>query len=316
MTTLGRLLRVLTTFSLAGCVCAQTGPGTHPDLTGIWNSSSATPLERPAQLRDKEFFTSEEAARWEQQTAARLEDPPPGTAKGIGTYSNAVWREYNNKVSKTMRTSVITDPPDGHIPPLTPAAEAIRRQRQQEIQSPAGAEDLGLQDQCLVFETSAPPMTPFSYNSNYQIIQNDDVVMIETEMIHDTRIIPLDRRAHPPSSVRLWLGDSIGHWEGNTLVVDSTNYNDAGGFYGGAGGMWGWDRNLHVTERFSLLDANTILYRFEVDDPTAYTKPWKGELTMSRAPGPIYEYSCHENNIAVPNLLKAYHLNAPAGNPQ
>ena len=126
--------------------------------------------------------------------------------EGIGTYSNAIWREYNNKILKTMRTSVITDPPDGHIPPLTPAAEAIRRHRQQGIQSPAGADDLGLQDQCLVFETSVPPVPPFSYNSNYQIIQNGDVLMIEAEMIHDTRIIPLDGRAHPPSSVRLWLG--------------------------------------------------------------------------------------------------------------
>jgi hypothetical protein len=214
---------------------------------------------------------------------------------------------------KTLRTSVITDPPDGRIPPLTPAAAAVKRQRQERIDHPLGAEDLGLQDQCLVFGTSVPPMNPFSYNSNYQIIQTGSTIMIHAEMIHDTRVISLDGRAHLPSNVRLWLGDSVGHWEGNTLVVDTTNFNDAGGFYGGAGGMLGWDRNLHVVERFSLLDADTILYRFEVDDPGAYTKPWKGELTMSRTASPIYEYSCHEGNIAVPNLLKAYHLDGSDG---
>ena len=132
--------------------------------------------------------------------------------------------------------------------------------------------------------------------------------MINVEMIHDTRIIPLNGRAHLPSNVRLWLGDSVGHWEGSTLVVDTANFNDGGGFYGDAGGMFGWDRNLHVVERFSLLDPNTILYRFEVDDPTAFTRPWKGELTMDRAPGPIYEYACHEGNYALPNLLNIFRV--------
>jgi hypothetical protein len=202
--TFGRLVRVIPFLTLASTIAAQVPTaGAHPDLAGIWNSSSATPLERPAQLRDKEFFTKEEAAQWEQQTAARLEDPPPGTAKGIGTYSNAVWREYRNEVVKTLRTSVVTDPPDGRIPPLTPAAAAVRRQRQERIDHPRGAEDLGLQDQCLVFGTSAPPMNPFSYNSNYQIIQAGSAVMIHAEMIHDTRVISLDGRAHLPSNVRL-----------------------------------------------------------------------------------------------------------------
>jgi hypothetical protein len=149
-------------------------------------------------------------------------------------------------------------------------------------------------------------MIPYSYNSNYQIVQTGQALMIQVEMIHDTRIIALDGRPHVGSAVRLWLGDAVGHWEGNTLVVDTTNFNDGGGFYGDAGGMFGWDRNLHVVERFSLLDPNTLLYRFEVDDPTAFTKPWKGELTMSRVPGPVYEYACHEGNYALPNLLNGY----------
>jgi hypothetical protein len=156
-------------------------------------------------------------------------------------------------------------------------------------------------------------MIPYSYNSNYQIVQTNDVLMIHVEMAHDTRIIPLDGRPHLPSNVRLWLGDSVGHWEGSTLVVDTANFNDGGGFFGDAGGMFGSDRNLHVVERFSLLDADTILYRFEVDDPTAFTRPWKGELTMARAAGPIYEYACHEGNYAVPNLLNGFRAGEPAG---
>ena len=280
---------------------------THPDFAGIWNSATATPLERPAEFASKEYFTPKEAADWERQSASHNQDPTPeAAAKSVGTY-NVAFREFGSKVVKTLRTSIITDPPDGHLPALTPAARERKRSREDLLRHPRGARDLGLQDQCLIFVTAVPPMIPYSYNSNYQIIQTDKAVMIQVEMIHDTRIIPLDGRPHPPSNVRLWLGDSVGHWEGGTLVVDTANFNDAGGFYGDAGGMFGWDRNLHVIERFSMLDPNTILYRFEVDDPTAFTRPWKGELTMSRAPGPIYEYACHEGNYALPNLLNAFH---------
>jgi hypothetical protein len=214
---------------------------------------------------------------------------------------------------KTLRTSIITDPPDGRIPALTLAAAAEKRRRQEVLRHPVSAKNLGLQDQCLIFVTAVPPMTPYSYNSNYQFIQTKDELMIQVEMIHDTRIIALNGRPHLPPDVRLWLGDSVGHWEGKTLVVDTTNFNDAGGFYGDAGGMFGWDRNLHVVERFSFLDADTILYRFEVDDPTAFTRPWKGELTIARTPGPIYEYACHEGNYALPNLLSSFRAGEPEG---
>jgi hypothetical protein len=216
-------------------------------------------------------------------------------------------------VVKTLRTSLITDPPDGRIPALTPTAAAERHRRQELLRHPGGAKDLGLQDRCLIFVTAVPPMTPYSYNSNYQFIQTNDTLMIHVEMIHDTRIIALNGRPHLPSNVRLWLGDSIGHWEGRTLVVDTANFNDAGGFFGDAGGMFGSDRNLHIVERFSLLDAYTILYRFEVDDSTAFTRPWKGELTMARASGPLYEYACHEGNYALPNLLTGFRAGEPSG---
>ena len=279
----------------------------HPDFAGIWNSATATPLERPARLKDKAFFTPQEAAEWERQADTQNQEPSAAeAARSVGTY-NVAFREFGSHVVKTLRTSIVTDPPDGRIPPLTPAAAAEKRRRTEMLRHPAGAEDLGLQDQCLVFVTAVPPMIPYSYNSNYQIIQTRDRLVIHAEMIHDTRVIPLDGRAHLPSSVRLWLGDSVGHWESNTMVVDTTNFNDGDGFYGVAGGMFGWDRNLHVVERFSLMDANTILYRFEVDDPTAFTRPWKGEFTMTRGSGPIYEYACHEGNYALPDLLQGLH---------
>jgi len=279
---------------------------THPDFSGIWNSSTATPLQRSPQLKDKPFFTKEEAAAFEHQTAARNIDRPIKPTDTPDTQSyNEAWYEHSARVVKTLRTSIVTDPSDGRLPALTPSAEALKQKHLQGMKHPMSVDDLGLQDRCLAFPTSAPPMLPYRYNSNYQIIQTADQLMIYSEMGHDVRIIPLDGSAHLPADIRLWLGDSVGHWEGNTLVVDTTNFNDADGFYGDAGGMYGWDRNMHVIERFSLMDQDTILYEFSVDDPTAFTKPWKGEYTISRGTAQIFEYACHEGNYAVPNLMKS-----------
>jgi hypothetical protein len=298
---------VVPTFRSA--VARQSGqkgtPVSRPSFDGIWNSATTTPLERPVQLKDKAFFTPEEAAAWERQITGRNQEPAPGTAAprtGTGTY-NTFFREFGTRTVKTLRTSIITDPPDGRIPALTPAAAAVKQRRLAGIKSPARAQDTGLQDRCLAMVTAGPPMLPYSYNSNYHIIQTADSVVIHAEMIHDTRIIRLGGRPHLPSSIRLWKGDSVGRWEGDTLVVDTTNFNDGGGFYGDAGGNFGWDRNLHLIEQFSLLDKDTLLYRFEVDNPTAFTRPWKGELTMTRASGPMYEFACHEGNYALSNML-------------
>jgi hypothetical protein len=283
--------------------------GARPNLEGIWNSATATPLERPAALKDKPFFTPEEAAQWERDFIQRNQEPSPPAAgqkrTGTGTY-NTFYREYGTRTVKTLRTSIVTEPPDGRIPPLTPAAAAIKRHKLERLKTFENPEDLGLQDRCLTFLTAGPPMLPYTYNSNYQVIQTKDAVVIHAEMIHDTRIIHMDGRPHLPPAVRLWSGDSIGRWEGNTLVVDTTNFNDGGGFYGDAGGNFGWDRNLHLIERFSLFDADTLLYRFEVDNPTAFTQPWKGELTLTRSTGNIYEFACHEGNYSLVNMLRGY----------
>jgi hypothetical protein len=309
-----RRVQVLFLFAAALCLmlgfAAQPDPARRapPDFEGIWNSATVTPLERPLHLKEKAFFTPEEAAEWERQVAERNQEPSPeavARSTGTGTY-NTFYREFGTRTVKTLRTSIVTDPPDGRIPALTPEAAQIKRRRVEALKNVESAQDTGLQDQCLAFLTAGPPMLPYSYNSNYQIIQTKDAFVVHAEMIHDARIIRLDGRPHLTPEIRLWLGDSIGRWEGDTLVVDTTNFNDSGGFYGEAGGNFGWDRNLHLIERFSLLDPDTLLYRFEIDNPTAFTQPWKGELTMVRSPGPIYEYACHEGNYSLPNMLRGY----------
>lgn len=303
-------LRLMAILVLASAlVSGQRGNGDRrPNFEGVWNSATATPLERPRELKDKPFFTPEEAARWEHDFAQRNAEPPPqAAAKGAGTGTyNTVYREWGTRVVKTLRTSIVTDPADGRIPALTPAAAEIKRRRLDGLKKFENPEDLGLQDQCLTFLTAGPPMLPYSYNSNYQIVQTNDAVLVHAEMIHDARIIHLDGRPHLPSAMRSWLGDSIGRWEGDTLVVDTTNFNDGGGFYGDAGGNFGWDRNLHVVERFRRFDADTLLYQFEIDNPTAFTQPWKGELTMTRSGERIYEYACHEGNYSLSNMLRGY----------
>lgn len=306
----GRILLALVTICI-GCPWAAEvkaeSKGAHPDFEGVWTTATATPLERPARLKDKQVFSPEEAAEWERQAAARNQDPAEAKKDTFASY-NALFYEHGTKLSKTLRTSIITDPPDGRIPALTPAAAAEKTRRQDLLRHASVPRDLGLQDQCIVFVSAVPPMLPYIYNSNYQIIRTDREVMINVEMIHDTRVIRLDRQTHLSPDVRLWLGDSIGHWEGGTLVVDTTNFKEGGGFFGEAGGMYASDKNLHVVERFSQVDRNTILYRFEVDDPTVYTRPWKGELTMEQTRGPIYEYACHEGNYALPDLLNGFRV--------
>jgi hypothetical protein len=293
---------------LPAALSGQTAP--RPNFEGIWNSATITPIERPANLRDKPFLTRAEADRLEREAAARNGEETKeqiATSKGTGTY-NAFFREWGTTVVKTLRSSIVTDPPDGRIPPLTPAADALRRERVEAIKKAENPEDLGLQDQCVAFLTAGPPMLPYSYNSNYQIVQAPDAILIYAEMIHDARIVYMDGRGHAPANLRSSLGDSIGRWDGATLVVDTTNFIDGRGYYGEAGGNFAWDRNLHLIERFRLLDSNTLLYQFEIDDPTAYTRPWKGELTLQRSNERIFEFACHEGNYSLTNMMRGYRI--------
>jgi hypothetical protein len=272
----------------------------QPDLQGIWNNATLTPLERPRELAGKEFFTEAEAAEYARQLRARnnadRRDSNAETDLAVGY--NDVWWERGSAVVSTRRTSLIVDPPDGRVPPLTPEAErratdaaAARRARPAD-----GPEDRSLADRCIVRGSVGPPMLPAGYNNNYQIVQAPEFVVILIEMIHDVRIIPLDARPHLSKKVQRLTGDSRGRWEGTTLVVETTNFTGKTNFRGSG-------EHLRVVERFTRTDESTLLYQFTVDDPQSFTRPWTGEIPMKRAEGPIFEYACHEGNLSMENIL-------------
>ena len=291
----------------------------RPDLQGVWASDSATPLERPEELADKATLTEEEVATLQARAAelfngetdaafgdsifravlADRDDYKSGDGvteenpEGTGNY-NQFWlidRWFDN------RTSLIVDPANGRIPPLTPEGEAQRQARAEarrgRNEPPRGHEDLGGM-RCL---GGRVPMTGRGYNSNYQIVQTPGYVAILMEMQHDTRIIPLDGRPHRSPDVRGNLGDSRGHWEGDTLVVETTNLKQ--------GGRNGSSNSLQLVERFTRVDRDTLQYEYTMNDPTTWTRPWTARVFMRPAPGTgvIYEFACHEGNYAVPNTL-------------
>src|SRR5712691_8727430 len=240
----------------------------QPDLQGIWTNATITPLERPKELAGKPFFSAQEAAEYEkrvlQETNKDRRDGDPEA--DVGRAYNDAWWDRGTRVVPTRRTSMVVDPSDGRVPPLTAEAQKAAAARTAALKRPAeGPEDRGLPERCILWPTAGPPMLPSAYNNNYQIYQVPGYVVIFIEMIHDFRIIPLDRRPHLPQNIRQWLGDSRGHWEGATLVVDTTNFTDKTPFRGS-------DRNLHLIERFTRTDAETILYEFTVDNPTAFTR--------------------------------------------
>jgi len=273
----------------------------QPDLRGDWSNASLTPFERPAEFAGKEFFTAEEAATFTKTMLDRSNRDRRGATpqEDVGGAYNEAWFERGTKVAPNLRTSIVVDPADGKVPPLTPAArEAAAARAAGQRGLPDGPEDFPLPVRCVLWPTAGPPMVPGPYNNNYRIVQTRDYVAIDVEMIHDVRIIPVDGRPHISSAIRQWMGDSTGHWEGDTLVVDTTNFTDKTHFRGS-------DQNLHVIERFTRTGADTLQYRFTIDDPTAFTKPWTGEIAMGRAPGPLYEYACHEGNYSLANMLGA-----------
>jgi hypothetical protein len=279
-------------------------PDGQPDLQGVWVNPTITPFERPVNLANKPFLTEQEAAELERQAAENQVDraPKPGDP---GTYNQA-WTDAGTKVVSTRQSSLVVDPPNGRVP-LTPWAESKRDYNLAHIAD--SYEYQTTWDRCI---TRGVPggMFPAGYNNAYQIIQAPGYVVIRYEMIHNARIIPLDGRPHLPSSVRLWDGDPRGHWEGDTLVVDTTNYNDKGMIATSAatGRIRGVPQSeaLHVVERFTRTDQNTILYEASIDDAKAYIRPWKVTIPLTREPGyAVYEYACHEGNQAMGNILSA-----------
>jgi hypothetical protein len=271
-------------------------PDGQPDLQGFWTNSTLTPLERPKELAGKSVFTEEEAVEYQKRLQEQADEAPPGLEAGRAI--GAFWFERGNVVAG-RRTSLIVDPPDGRVPPLTPAAQkqVAARARERNLHPTDGPEDRSLPERCLLWPSAGPPMLPTAYNSNYQIVQGPGYVAILVEMIHDARIIPLDSRPHPGSNIRQWLGDSSGRWDGNTLTVDTTNFTGKTGFRGSG-------ENLHLVERLTLTDPNTIRYEFTADDPATFTRSWKAEIPMRRTQGPIFEYACTEGNYALADILK------------
>ncbi len=274
----------------------------QPDLQGVWTNATITPFERPTELAGKPVLTKEEAAELEKKAADNRVDRPP-KAGDVGSY-NQFWFDSGTKVVSTRQTSLVVDPPDGRVP-IKPAAEA---KRDYDLAHVADSyEHMSVWDRCITRGVPAG-MFPAGYNNAYQIVQSPGSVVILYEMIHEARIIPLDGRPHSPSNIRQWNGDSRGHWEGNTLVVDTTNYNGKGWIATSAatGRVKGIPQSeaLHVVERFTRAAADTISYEVTIDDPNVYTRPWKVAIPLTRDPEyQLYEYACQEGNHAVETIL-------------
>ena len=282
-------------------------PDGRPDLQGIWDFRTITPMERPSRFADKEVLTDQEAAEFERQavedrnadthretTAAGIINGAAATADVALAY-NDFWWDRGTKVVGTKRTSLVLDPPDGRIPPLTPEGKKRLEAQDAARERPAeGPEDRGVGERCILGFNSGPPMVPGGYNQNVHLVQTRDHVVLVNEMVHNARIVPLDGRSH--GRIRQWVGDSRGRWEGDTLVIDTRNFYDVTAFRGSS-------PNLHLVERFTRVDADTLLYEFTVDDPTTWTKPWTAAIPMTKTQDQIYEYACHEGNYAMFGLL-------------
>jgi hypothetical protein len=273
-------------------------PDGRPDLQGTWNFATVIPFERPKELEGKQVLTDEEAAKIEAAAAARLVDSKPREGD-TGTY-NRFWVDQTAKLFGSRQTSLIVDPPDGKLPPLTPKGTKAQADVTEARKRNAGPEDRSPGDRCILGFNAGPPMVPGAYNQMVQVFQVPGYVVLANEMIHNARIIPTDGRPH--GTLRQWAGDSRGRWEGDTLVIDTINFRDEG--VGALNALLQvTDKDMHLVERFKRVDADTLLYEYTVDDPTVWTKPWSVSLPMQRTQDLIYEYACHEGNYAMPHIL-------------
>ena len=283
-------------------------PDGRPDLQGVWDFRTITPLQRPKALGNKKVLSAEEAARFEEQENTRQNRDLMDLEKGPGSVYpkggvvpyNEFWYDRGNKLID-RRTSLIVDPPDGRLPPWTPegerraaAREAENRDSQGEHPHADSYEDLPLSVRCIIGFNAGPPMTPGAYNNNMQLFQTVDNVAILNEMIHAARIIPLDGR--PRLKIRQVLGEPLGHWAGDTLVVESSNFAQETSLSGSTSSM-------QLVERFTRVGPDSLLYEFTVNDPAAWTRPWTAQVKMTKSELPIYEYACHEGNYGLVGIL-------------
>jgi len=276
-------------------------PDGQPDLQGFWTNTTYTPLERLKNVT-KEFFTEEEALENAKRAAdVEGEQTEPGTIPDVHyDFTQFGLDRSQGAMALNLRTSLIVDPPDGRIPPMTAEGQKRVADRAAARKAMGGqfdaAQNEPLSVRCIIMDRAGPPMLAGAYNNNYQIVQAPGYVMILVEMIHDVRIIPLDGRPHLPQNVRQWTGSYVGHWEGETLVVESTNFNGKNPFQGSS-------ENMRLTERFTRVAEDRIRYQFTVDDPTTWARPWSAEVPMEKTIGPLFEHACHEGNYGLANTL-------------
>ncbi|WP_428096344.1 hypothetical protein [Candidatus Rariloculus sp.] len=275
----------------------------HPVLQGHWTNSTVIPMQRPEELGDKAFYTEEEIEEFARQRLV-VTETTPGTAADVHYKLDDFGLDRTqNTVAVNMRTSILIDPPNGRLPEPTAAARelmaATRAYRAEHGYD--SAQNRPLAERCVIWPHEVPPMTPVGYNSNFQIMQTDDHVVVLIEMLHDARIIPLNDNSALPQGVTQWLGDSRGRWEGDTLVVETTSFT--GETANRAAGGVPTSKDSRVTERFTRTGEDSILYEFTVDDPSMWTQPWSGEYAMAMIDGPMFEYACHEGNYGLANIL-------------
>ena len=281
----------------------------QPDLQGVWDFRTITPLERPEELAGQEFLTEEEAANLERAAVDRdarlLRQAARRTEAGgnVGAYNN-FWMDRGTRVIGTRRTSLIVRPPDGKIPPLTPAGQQRADARQAyRGEHPADSwEDRSVGERCMLGFNSGPPMEPRAYNNHLQLFQTPDHVVILNEMVHDARVIPLDEGSHLPAGVAQWMGDSRARWEGDTLVIETTNFSNKTSF----SERHGATPNMRLVERLTRVDRDTLVYEFTVEDPATWTSPWTVEVPMARSEDRLYEYACHEGNYGMDGILAGH----------
>ena len=270
-------------------------PWGAPDLQGVWDFRTITPLERPSELAGREFLSDEEAAALEARTA---EDRIARDSRKDFFAYNEFWLDLGTTVIESRRTSLIVDPPNGRIPPMTHAGQRRLESRGTYLREhPADSwKDRTLEERCLLGLNAGPPIVPRGYNQNMQLFQTPEYAVILSEMIHDVRIVPLDGRPHLDSDIRLWAGDSRGRWDGETLVVETTNFTDKTKFKGSSD-------TLRLVEHFTRIDADTLLYEYTVEDPATWTRSWSAAVPMMKNQSTMYEYACHEGNYAMTNML-------------
>ena len=275
---------------------AQTAPDWQApgDIDGLWDFATATPLQRPSAFAEQEYFTVEEAGQFERDLIARRAEAQKRSPSVHAPY----WLDHGRNVQESRRTSLVVDPPNGRIPALTEDGQRRARLRgERRRKRPAGPEDRSLWERCLMGFNAGPPMNPGAYNNNVLILVTPDTVALLNEMVHETRIVPLRDRPGLAGHVRQFKGDSRGRWEGETLVVETRNFDSRVSFQGSGG-------NMELVERFTRQDETTLIYEYTMKDPESFVRPWSARLEMKRSNQALFEYACHEGNHGLANILE------------